>query len=189
MNVGVGVEGPSDKAFWDKVLHKHFRGVRFDVRSMKNRDKLIRSAPELITQFKDLQYDRCLFVLDRDSDPCPTAVIERFEPGVVAEARGPVATRFASVAVAIKELEAWYLADAEAIHAVLPDATYHAEPNTDVIGAEGRLRALWREQHGTAALNKIDFAKSIAPKFQPDRARSRSPSFSYFWDRLNALLT
>ena len=37
MRIGVGVEGPSDLAFWDKVLHKHFPGVRFDIRNMKDR--------------------------------------------------------------------------------------------------------------------------------------------------------
>ncbi len=42
--IGVGVEGPSDLQFWHKVLHKHFRGHKFDVRNMKNRDKLIREG-------------------------------------------------------------------------------------------------------------------------------------------------
>ena len=45
MKIGVGVEGPSDRAFWDKVLHKYFPGVRFDIRNMKTRDKLIRADP------------------------------------------------------------------------------------------------------------------------------------------------
>ncbi len=40
MTFGVGVEGPSDFQFWHKVLHKHFRNCRFDVRNMKNRDKI-----------------------------------------------------------------------------------------------------------------------------------------------------
>ena len=40
MTVGVGVEGPSDRDFWDKVLHKNFPVVRFDVRNMKNKERL-----------------------------------------------------------------------------------------------------------------------------------------------------
>ena len=40
MTVGVGVEGPSDRDFWDKVLHKHFPVVRFDVRNMKNSERV-----------------------------------------------------------------------------------------------------------------------------------------------------
>lgn len=32
MRIGVGVEGPSDRAFWHEVLHKHFGGIQFDVR-------------------------------------------------------------------------------------------------------------------------------------------------------------
>lgn len=52
MTFGVGVEGPSDFQFWHKVLHKHFRGCRFDVRNMKNRDKLIRETPKLLETFR-----------------------------------------------------------------------------------------------------------------------------------------
>ena len=53
MTFGVGVEGPSDYQFWHKVLHKHFRGCRFDVRNMKNRDKLIRETPKLLDRLED----------------------------------------------------------------------------------------------------------------------------------------
>ena len=28
MKVGVAVEGPSDRVFWDKILHKHFPAIR-----------------------------------------------------------------------------------------------------------------------------------------------------------------
>ena len=28
MRIGVGVEGPSDRAFWHEVLHKHFGVLR-----------------------------------------------------------------------------------------------------------------------------------------------------------------
>lgn len=56
MKVGIGVEGPSDREFWDKVLHKHFPKVRFDVRNMKTREKLINQSLQLLEQFRSLQY-------------------------------------------------------------------------------------------------------------------------------------
>lgn len=56
MTFGVGVEGPSDYQFWHKVLHKHFRRCRFDVRNMKNRDKLIRETPKLLDTFRDCRF-------------------------------------------------------------------------------------------------------------------------------------
>jgi hypothetical protein len=35
---------------------KHFPGCRFDIRNMKNREKLIRETPVLYESFKDLHY-------------------------------------------------------------------------------------------------------------------------------------
>ena len=58
---GVGVEGPSDRIFWEKVLHKYFRRSRFDVRAMKTRDKLIRESPLLLETFRSAHYDAGLF--------------------------------------------------------------------------------------------------------------------------------
>ena len=34
MKIGIGVEGPSDRLFWDKMLHKHFPDCYFDIRNM-----------------------------------------------------------------------------------------------------------------------------------------------------------
>ena len=47
MTIGVGVEGASEWTFWKKVLHKNFGGIRFDVRNLKNKEKLIRATPQL----------------------------------------------------------------------------------------------------------------------------------------------
>ena len=64
MTFGVGVEGPSDKHFWDKVLHKHFKGHSFDVCNMKNRDKLIRETPRLLNQFQNMRYAAGFILVD-----------------------------------------------------------------------------------------------------------------------------
>lgn len=189
MTIGVGVEGPSDKEFWEKVLHKHHRGLRFDIRNMKNRTKLISATPRLVESFRSAGCQRCIILIDRDSEPCPRSVIELFDPLIIAEATQPPAERFVSIVVAVRELEAWYLADSEAVRAVLPEATVEDHPDTDVIGAEGKLRSYWQEQYEVGTPNKIDFARSIAPKFNPTRAAQSSTSFSYFWNRLDLLLT
>ena len=75
MRFGVGVEGPSDLAFWDKVLHRSFPGCRFDIRNMKNREKLLRETPILYESFKDFHYQAGFILVDRDDDPCVTAVL------------------------------------------------------------------------------------------------------------------
>jgi len=181
--IGVGVEGPSDRVFWDKVLHKHFgRRARFDIHSMKNRDKLIRETPRLLATFQDLHYSAGLILLDRDRDPCVTAVLTRFSEAIRTEARKPPPERYLFVCVAVRELEAWFLADHLAIAAVLPGSDYVSPQETGTSGGgEGLLKSLWRKEHGEVAFNKIDFAKRIAPKFDPTRASLCSASFQYFW--------
>ena len=184
MIIGVGVEGPSDRTFWDKVLHKHFRGVRFDVRNMKNRCQLIRETPRLLETFRGAHYAAGFILLDRDDTPCSTGVIDEFDRHIQSEARRPIEQRYLFICVAIRELEAWLLADAQAITAILPTAQYTPPPETAVLNAEVEIKGLWRQHHGSAAFNKIDFARRMAPKFSPTEAQKRSSSFTHFWTRI-----
>ena len=183
MTFGVGVEGPSDFQFWHKVLHKHFRGCRFDVRNMKNRDKLIRETPKLLDTFRDCHYAAGFILVDLDDDPCLGSVFGLFDAAIRTAARIPdKRARFLHVCIAIEELESWYLADADAINAVIPGCTWSAPTDTSSV-AKGNLRSLVRTHLGkNASFNEIDFAKTIAPKFDPSRARSHSASFRYFWE-------
>jgi len=129
MTIGVGVEGPSDFQFWDKVLHKHFRGHRFDVRNMKNRDKLIRETPRLMESFRDCHYAAGFSLVDMDDDPCISSVLDLFDGAVRTAARtGDRAARSFHVCVAIKEIESWYLADATAIQALMPECEWSEAP-------------------------------------------------------------
>jgi hypothetical protein len=186
MTIGVGVEGPSDREFWNKVLHKHFPKTKFDIRNMKNRDNLIRETPRLLDAFRSLRYNAAFIIVDRDDTPCPAAVIDEFDETVRQEARKPSSERYLFICVAIRELEAWLLADGNAINAVLPKASYALPKETGDIGAERLLKKLWREQHGQIAFNKINFARSLAPKFKPERASKHSASFKYFWNRIDS---
>jgi hypothetical protein len=185
MKVGVGVEGPSDRKFWDKVLHKHFRNVTFDIRNMKDRQKLIRETPRLLQFFRDAHYDAGIILVDRNDSLCVTEVISEFEEQIRSEARKQVQVRYLHICVAIRELEAWFLADAEAVNAVLPNVNCKPSNETGSLNAERILRDLWKKQYPNTAFNKIDFAGKIAPKFKPEEARAHSRSFEYFWARIS----
>lgn len=187
MTFGVGVEGPSDFQFWHKVLHKHFRGCRFDVRNMKNRDKLIRETPKLLDTFRDCHYAAGFILVDLDKDPCLGSVLGLFDEAIRAAAKLPdKKARFLHVCIAIEEVESWYLADADAINAVIPGCTWSAPTDTSSL-AKSNLRSLIRNHLGkNAGFNEIDFAKTIAPKFDPTRARSHSASFRYFWELMES---
>ena len=187
MKIGVGVEGASDRAFWDKVLHKHFPGVCFDIRSMNTRDKLIRDTHRLLDAFRSLHYAAGFILVDRDRDPCIAAVLQWFDAAIQQEARRPEDARYLSVCVAIRGLEAWFLADAAAIKALLPRASYAAPSDTASLNPKRTLKSLWQQQYGrNSSPNKIGFARMIAPKFDPEAARRHSASFTYFWSRLTA---
>jgi hypothetical protein len=188
MTIGVGVEGPSDFQFWHKVLPKHFRGCRFDVRNLKNRDKLIRETPKLLETFRDCRYTAGFILVDQDDDPCVDSVLGLFDSAVRTAARHPdKRDRFLHVCIAVKELESWYLADAAAIQAVVPGCSWVAPPDTRSL-AKGRVRALMKSHFGKhASFNEIAFAQSMAPKFAPDRAQHHSASFRYFWSLIQKL--
>jgi hypothetical protein len=187
MTFGVGVEGPSDFQFWNKVLHKHFRGCRFDVRNMKNRDKLIRETPKLLETFRDCHYAAGFILVDLDDDPCLGSVLDLFDDAIRKEARLPEKRdRFLHVCIAIKELESWYLADADAINAVIAGCAWNAPADTGAV-AKGRLRGLVKTHlDRNASFNEIAFAKAIGPKFNPERALPHSTSLRYFWELLES---
>ena len=187
MTIGVGVEGPSDFQFWDKLLHKYFRGCRFDVRNMKNRDKLIRESPRLLESFRDCHYTAGFVLVDLDDDPCLGSVLDLFDAPTRQAARLPdKAARFFHVCVAVKEIESWYLADAGAINAIIPRCNWKPASDTRTV-AKGKLRALVKGlERRNASFNEIDFAKQIATRFRPDNARPHSASFRYFWELMEA---
>ncbi|MBI4479481.1 MAG: DUF4276 family protein [Acidobacteria bacterium] len=187
MNIGIGVEGPSDRTFWDKILHKHFPGMRFDIRSMNNRDKLIRETPRLLNAFRDNHYVAGIIILDNDRSPCITSILNEFEAGVREEVRKPARARYLLICVAIRELEAWFLADGSAIAAVLPKSKFTPPKETATLPAEKILVGLWQQQYGRVAFNKIDFASRIAPKFEPEKALKHSASFRHFWNRMGSI--
>lgn len=182
IKIGVGVEGPSDKRFWDKVLQRSFAGrAAFHVRQFNNRDKLIREAPGLLNTYRDAGYKAGIILLDLDDDPCVGAVLDRFAEHVRKEFRADTrAGRFLSLCVARRELEGWYLADSEAINTVIPGSRWTPEDSTDRLG-ERKLVELLRCR-GRDYRNKALFADSIALPFDPARACQWSVSFRYFWE-------
>ena len=189
MRIGVGVEGASDRVFWDKVLRKHFSGVHFDIRNMKSREKLIRQTPRLLEAFRSLRYTAGFVLMDRERDPCTAAAIEQFDSVIREAVQRPLNERYLFICLAVRGLEAWFLADASAVNTLLPRAGYLAPPETADLNPKQVLSELWKKQFGQySAPNKIRFAQMLAPKFDPVSARRRSASFDYFWTRVTTAL-
>ena len=185
MKIGVGVEGPSDFQFWSKVLPKHFRGFQFDIRNLKNRDKLIRATPDLLDEFRSLSRHAAFILVDGDSDPCVTSTLDCFDAATRAEAAKPLPVRFLHLCVAVKRMECWLLADAHAIQGAISGAVWSAPSDTSSCHGKNEIKRLLQSRTKAAVgYNEIEFAKTIAPKFVPGRAQNHSGSFDYFWTRM-----
>ena len=189
MKIGVGVEGPSDRTFWHEVLHKHFGGIQFDVRNMRTKETLIRGTPQLLESFRSLGYSAGFILVDRERDPCPGAVLERFDEAIRGEARIPVTERYLFVSVAIRGLESWFRADPFSINGLMAGANYIAPRETARVNPKRKLSDLWTKQFGpNSSPRKIGLARMMAPQFDPEVARQHSASFDHFWTRLTTNL-
>jgi len=184
MKFGVGVEGVSDLIFWKKVLNKHFAPHQFNVRYMNGREPLIRRTPELLDQYRNAHYDGLFILADKDKERCFTQLRVLFSEAERAAFVLPRATRYLNLCAPVRNVEAWYQADEAATRSVTGAMDYVVPAETDGKG-KGTIRLLYSALYGNlVAYNEIQFAKDMAPLFDPAAARQHSTSFNYFWTRL-----
>lgn len=142
----------------------------------------------MVAAFRDAGCSATFIPVDRNDTLCVRAVIDEFDESCRSAACIPPVDRYVHICVAIREFEAWLLADGDAISAVLPEIQYDVPEDTGSINAERTLKQLWRSRHKQSAFSKVEFAMGMAPNFSPDRAKQHSASFSYFWERLTSKL-
>ena len=180
--VGVAVEGPSDRAFWRKFLHRVYHPQRFDVRMMGGRQRLVRDTAKLLDMFRDAHYGAGILIIDIDDDHCVTETRTSFAEKILEELERDISERYLHLCVAVAKIESWYLADDEAIRSVIRGVEYDAR-EYDPRWAKKKLGDL-HVQVG-AVYNSIDFGERIATKFDPQRAAQRSDSFRIAWERIS----
>lgn len=200
VKIGVGVEGISDKYFLEKLFEKHAqktggqqkRNLRFDIRPLNGKEKLISKSDELLRNFRVGGYRAGIILLDGDGN-IPGCEINKmkFEDflhlnDVNREIQLNFHDRFLHIVYAVKEIESWYLADAAAINKAIPGAGYVAPEDTSSIGKK-KLKELFDAHLPGQGYKEPVFAKLIAPKFDPERAIGHSPSFKLFWRRFMEL--
>ena len=188
IRIGIGVEGPSDRAFWEKVLHRSFPGCWFTIVTFSGRIPLARTAPEMAEELRNSGHAAAFFLLDADKLPCAAAALELFDESFRKTAfRQPAASRFAHIAVAIRELESWVLADEGCIRDLLRYPEYKAPARNAKPGGKAKFQRLCQERNVTVSgLDDREVAGRAGSRFSPERARKHSPSFDYFWNRLTA---
>ena len=191
VGVGLGVEGVSDKLFWDNVLNRSFREFQFDIRPLNGGTKLKAAIPRLRDQFRDLGHRATFILLDADKWPCATKAFLDLEEEVQREARQtPKPSRYLHICFALRELESWVLADVELIRREFQCPHYEATLSGDLPSGKRRLQELVRGTHGLAiGLEDRELARRLSKGFNPTAAMKISPSFRHFWNRLTECLS
>jgi hypothetical protein len=168
----------------------------FDIFPFQGKDNLLRRLPDRLRAYTHRPGDdwRVIVLLDRDDQDCGT-LKEQLET-IAREAS--LATRTTSPGkfrvinrIAIKELEAWFFGDVEALVAAYPRVdpnlarqSAYRDPDAITGGTWERLEKVLAHYH-PGGLEKIRAAQEIAAHMQP--GRNRSKSFQVFRDALLGL--
>ena len=191
IRIGIGVEGPSDYTFWNKVLPRYFAGagVVFQVSVMHGRSKLISGAERLLAAFASTGCAAVFLIVDKDKDPCMTSVYDEFSGEFQTRLRSRTNQPVCRLCIADRDLESWYLADEDAMRESLGLSDYSAPTGDERVGGKGKLQKLLIEHASVgAAFNEIAIAKQISMSFRPGNAARNSASFAYFWDKLESVI-
>ncbi|MEW6236623.1 MAG: DUF4276 family protein [Candidatus Omnitrophota bacterium] len=182
MIIGVGVEGNSDKEFYEKILFRYFPQIIFKVRNYKNKQELISKTPSFWEECLNRNYNGCFILVDSHEQACISEVRMLFNKNIIHECRKSIEERNLFICVVIRGLESWLLADDGAIKNLFPSANYEPPDDTGIIDPKKTLKKI--DLKRIYISNKTLLAKQIAAKFNPNRAKLHSPSFAYFWDCL-----
>jgi hypothetical protein len=162
--IGLVVPGRCEKLVLPATITREFPGKVSTYIDAKGDANVNSDAAKFARLLKDKGLEP-VFLRDLDDFACRTALLKSFSKPVKKE----------SVVIAVPCLESWYLADEEAINAVLSRLPKHfqavADSDTwkDPEGEIKRLLALNKNPQG-AQYNKVAFATSIKDHFSLQRA-------------------
>ena len=155
--------------------------------------------PRLLKGYKWIPADwRIVVLVDEDRQDCLELKrrLERaaIDAGLVTKASAESSSTFQVLnRISVKELEAWFFGDVEALHHAYPKippslgtrSKYH-DPNAIQGGTSEALeRELQRKGYFRGGLAKIEAAKAISDHMDPDRNHSKS--FQVFRDGLREM--
>ncbi|HKO56597.1 MAG TPA: DUF4276 family protein [Thermoanaerobaculia bacterium] len=185
------VEEPSAEAALRALLPRFLADVTFAVYSHGGKADLMAKLTERLRGYAAwLPHTwRIVVVVDRDDEDCMT--LKKRMDGIAAAAGlvTPSASRRRALVnrIAIEELEAWYFGDWTAVRtafpkvrATIPSQSRYRNPDAIAGGTwEAFERILQTGGYMKGGLRKIEAARAVAERMQPDRNTSRS--FQAFW--------
>lgn len=149
-------------------------GCALSIVQTNGRPALVRQCD---SHYRGLKLKGCeliVFLLDQDDDPCPPGTADLLQ---AVRNRGDVL-----LAVMARELEAWLLADHEAVGRVCgrSSPTGHTDSVTDPKSHLRNLLFQSRNRH----LSETEMVRSFAPHFSLDRSAQHNASAARFVLRL-----
>jgi hypothetical protein len=181
--------------------------ARFNIRSFQGKADLLKKLPERLDGYNNLPVPernnlRILILVDRDDEDCEKLkkkleILAR-DKGFITKTRANGGSYQLTNRIAIEELEAWFLGDADALLAAYPSLR-KAYPNfakrkecktpDNIQGGtwETLERMLKRAGYYSNGLPKKEAARLIAAQMNPDK--NTSPSFKLFRDAVREIMT
>ncbi|MAF10338.1 hypothetical protein CMK11_07795 [Candidatus Poribacteria bacterium] len=172
--IALVVEGPSDDDFWRRLLARLYGASehRVEIVVTRDRGRLIARSSDLVASHRDDGYRATFFLLDIDRDACVRRVLDRFPEDVRRSAKEDDDV---FICVAVRGLESWYLADANAVNTVFEDAEYSVPADVEGANPKSELRRL-RPKY-----DKRWLARRFGNEFDPAAGGRHSPSLGRAW--------
>lgn len=179
--IAIVVEGPTDVAFWRRLLVRyHGAGpATVDIVSAGGQGTLIRRAETYLRAHRDAGLRATFFVVDLDDYECVRRVLDDF-PEVVQRATREDDDVY--ICVAVLGLESWYLADAGAVGGVFDAAEYSVPTDVEAINPKRELQRLG------GRYDKRWLAQRFGNVYDPEVGRTHSRSFDRAWRLISTAL-
>lgn len=200
MTIHVLVEGPSERAFFDRWVPRLLPGQDFRVHPHQGKGSLPKAVdalpgskarglldqlPAKLRGFEaslDLTVDGVLVLIDADEDDVEVLASD------IMDVAGRCAPRLrVNVSVAVEEMEAFYLGDQRALRRAYPQADMNAARAYIPDSICGTWE-LFGQIVGDGGGNKVAWAEAMGPRVTTQQAQSRSPSFRGMVQLISALV-
>ncbi len=190
--VEVLVEEPSAEAALRALLPRFLGDVAFEVYSYNGKSDPLAKLPARLRGYAAWLPDnwRIVVLVDRDDGSCSElkSELNAAAAGAGLSTRSSSTTNWKVVnRIAVEELEAWFFGDWEAVRgayphvsATIPNKSRFRDPDAIAGGTwEAFEQVLQAGGYMKSRLRKIDAARAVAERMQPERNTSKS--FQTFW--------
>jgi hypothetical protein len=164
----------------------------FQIHNFQNKDRLLKRLPERMQGYSKFIPDdwRIVILVDQDRDNCQELKNKLLNASsIVTQEKGNIVLH----RIAIEELESWFLGDIQAIRveyeripASLLKTAKFRNPDAITGGTWEQLDRVLKKYGYQTGLQKIEFARKVAPYMDIDKNLSRS--FQVFRDGLRNII-